>query len=42
MTGEDASASRIAALRDRQRQRALGTLDGGGRIAHLLVEDQKR
>ena len=27
---------------DRQRQRALGTFDGRGRIAHLLVENEKR
>ncbi len=27
---------------DRQRQRPLGTFHGRGRVAHLLVEDQKR
>ena len=36
------TAAFLLILGDRQRQRPLGTLDGGGRIAHLLVEDKKR
>ena len=35
-------AALLLVLRDRQRQRPLAALDGRGRIAHLLVEDQKR
>ena len=35
-------AAFLLVLRDRQRQRPLAALDGGGRVAHLLVEDQKR
>ena len=36
------TAALLLILGDRQRQRPLGALDGGSRIAHLLVEDQKR
>ena len=35
-------AAFLLVLRDRQRQRPLAALDGRGRIAHLLVEDQQR
>ena len=31
----------LLVLGDRQGQRPLGAVDGGGRIAHLLVEDEK-
>ena len=31
----------LLVLGDRQRQRPLGAVNGGGRIAHLLVEDEK-
>ena len=34
-------AAFLLVLGDRQRQRPLAALDGGGRVAHLLVEDQK-
>src|SRR3954447_18549210 len=34
-------ASFLLILRDRQRQGPFTALDGGGRVAHLLIEDQK-
>ena len=34
-------AAFLLVLCNGQRQRPLAALDGGGRIAHLLVEDQK-
>ena len=35
-------AALLLVLRDGERQRPLAALDGGSRIAHLLVEDEKR
>ena len=34
-------AALLLVLRNGERQRPLAALDGGGRIAHLLVEDEK-
>jgi hypothetical protein len=34
--------SLLLILGDRQCQRPLGALDGGGRVAHLLVENEER
>ncbi len=39
--GRVETAALLLILGDRQRQRPLGALDGRGRVAHLLVEDQK-
>jgi len=40
--GDVETAAFLLVAGDRQRQGALGALDGRGRIAHLLVENEKR